>query len=197
MTLDSKTPSSNVPVRSEPGPLPWWGAVSLLIPIALSVLLCWLPSQRLRAEYLAESWPVAEATIVSSQIRFRNEPGIGKHPPWTGWCVSWHYAYPWKGGKIGGILEDSTPSTLSAGCFSYRESAERQASRRMVGSTLRVRIDPSDPWLSTAAPAGIHVVDVVLLLLGLIPAGLAIYSAGVRLRELRSAALPASCADLE
>lgn len=145
MTIEAKTPSQSQAVGPRSEPTPWWGFAFLLIPIAMSVMFCWSPGQRLRAEYLLGTWPVADATIVSSQVSFRKQPRIGKRSPWTGWCVSWNYAYPWGRGRIGGTLQDSTPSTLSAGCFSYRESAEKQATRRTVGSIVRVRIDPSDP----------------------------------------------------
>jgi len=154
MTSEPKAPSPSRSVSAQPKPVPWWGFAFLLIPIGMSAMFCWLPGERLWAEQLAQTWPVADATIISSQVTFRNQPRVGKRSPWTGWCVSWNYAYPWKGGQIGGTLQDSTPSTLSAGCFSYRESAERQATRRTVGSVVRVRIDPSDPWVSTTAPAG-------------------------------------------
>ena len=189
MTLEqTKTPapSASSPAGARPGPTPWWAFAPLVVPMALSVMLCWGSAQRLRNDYLEGTWPVAEATIVSSQVTFRRQRQAGRRSPWAGWCVSWNYDYPWRGGRIGGTLEDSTPSTLSAGCFSDRERAQDQARRRSVGSTIRVRIDPHDPWTSTTGPSGIQGWDVVQLLLGLIPAAAVISLLGRDLRKRRS-----------
>jgi hypothetical protein len=181
--MSSGDPVEVPDASAPPVPVPWWGFGILLIPIAMSVMFCWGPTQRLRSAYLEQAWPAADATILSGQVTFRNQPRIGKRSPWTGWCVSWTYAYPWNGGKIGGTLEDSTPSTLAPGCFSYRESAERQAARRPAGGVVRVRIDPADPWASTTDAAGIRGGDVVLLLLGLLPGASSIYLAGAEMRR--------------
>ena len=166
MTLDSKTHAASDAVHPQAGPRAGWQAVLLIVPLAVAAMICSMAIQDLRNDLVAASWPVAEATIVSGHVTFRNQPAVGKHPAWTGWCVTWIYTYPWGGRTRGGTLQDSTPSNLSPGCFSYRERAERQASRRLAGSTVRVRIDPRDPWASTAEPASIHWIDVVVLIAG-------------------------------
>ena len=166
MKSDSSPPTSSPAEHQRARSLPGWQAVLLIVPLAVAAMICSMAIQDLRNDHVAASWPVAEATIVSGHVTFRNQPAVGKHPAWTGWCVTWIYTYPWGGRTLGGTLQESTPSNLSPGCFSYRERAERQASRRLAGSTVLVRIDPRDPWASTAEPASIHWIDVVVLLAG-------------------------------
>lgn len=149
----------------------------------LSAMLCWGPARRLWDEHVTEAWPVVDGTITAAQITWTHRPNIGKHLAWTGWCLSWNYTYDWQGARLAGTVDDLTPSTLSTGCFSYREGAERAAARRVPGSTLPIRLDPMLPWQSTANAAGIHRGDVVEVILGALPAafGLGLVLNGLRL----------------
>ena len=152
------------------------GAIGiLLVLVATSVGFCWMPAWRVWSAHVVEGWPVVDATVVSARVARTHQPRIGKRSSWNGWCVSWDYSYDWQGGLRGGNVGDTTPSTLSAGCFTYRESAERAATRRSPGSTLPVHVDPDDRWHSIAGPVGPRTADIVALILGAIPAAMAIY----------------------
>ncbi len=163
----------------------WLSIGALLLLAAMSAAFCWLPAQRLWNDHVVQGWPVVDGTVTSARIAWTRHSAIGKKSAWAGWCVSWDYSYEWQGGSHGGNVGDLTPSTLSAGCFVYREAAERAATRRAPGSTLPVRVDPNDRWHSIPGPVGPRARDMVAVVLGAIPAGLAIYLGCMGLRRSR------------
>ncbi len=144
-------------------------ALLVLVATTLSAAISWRAVQDILWRRTVATWPVVTATITGSRIEHHHEPRAGKRSPWTAWCVSFDYSYPWQGGRHGDTLPDDTTSPYAPGCFLYEERARQATAHRPVGSTLTVRVDPADPWRTTAASVDIPTSDVVWLAIGAVP----------------------------
>lgn len=138
--------------------------------VGVSAALCAAPAQRVWHAHVVAGWPVVQGQVDAVNIAFTHTPRIGKHLAWDGWCVSWNYAYDWRGERFHGRLVDATPSMYAPGCFTYRTGAEQSAQRHPDGSALALRVDPQQPQESSPLPAESNSADIAAIVFGLLPA---------------------------
>lgn len=144
-----------------------WVVMALMA--GVSVAICWTPAENLWRAHVIEGWPIVQGEVGAADIVQTHSPQAGKRAAWDGWCVSWHYAYDWRGERFHGRLADPTPSVYAAGCFANRAGAEQSAQRRPPGSAIALRVDPAQPQESSVLPAESQAGSVVAIVFGLLP----------------------------